>query len=773
MLNMAGLALGLAGVLFISIWIGHELSYDRFHEDHERIYRVEALLDWSDDPFVWAVAPGPLAADIRKDYPEVESAVHMLRGYRPVIKNKGQLMDAEDLYFVSPSFLNMFSFELLHGNRDRVLTEPYSIVLTESEAMKLFGKADVLGETLEINVLQLKDDNVFTVTGVIADPSSNSHLRPAYLLPFFILNEKTQGQNNWRMYNFPTYIKLKEGVDAENFNKKISRYLQTKDKEASGRMFLNPLNRLYLFRDPGFDDLAYPDGDKGPIGRVILFGVIGIALLLLACINFINLSTACGASRAKEIGIRKVSGAGRRQLVTSLFSESFIQTMASAVFSVIIVIALTPLFNRLTGLQTGINYLFNLRNIIIIIAVTVLTSLLAGLYPALVLSSFRPVKVLRSNTSDNTQGEGLRKILVVTQLIMSIVFIFSIIVMNRQIRFMQNTELGFDKEQVMVINPRVGFGNTDHLAEELVRIPGVNKVALGGNVPVNMGNWQALSEWDGNTDEKALKFHIMQVDDNYIDLLGINIGQGRQLMKGNAREEVIVNEAAIRLMGMKDPLGKKIRRNKRDYEIVGIADDFYFSKLTKEVAPVFIFKDDKWAYARLFLKLESGSGFALVDRISSVIKESDPTVPPNFYFLDDEVNRYYEQERRLSKLINIATILSIVISAIGLFSLTAYATRKRYKEIGVRKVHGAPVSGLLVMLQKQLGMLILIASIIALPLAYYIVNRWLENYARHIEVGVDFFALTLLSVIIIASLTVSYHTFRTTRLNPADVLRDE
>lgn len=773
LLNMAGLALGLAGVLFISIWIGHQMSYDRFHEDHERIYRVEALLDWGDDPFVWTVAPGQLAADITKDYPEVESAVRMRSGYRPVIKNEGQLMEAEELYFVSPEFLDMFSFELLQGNRDRVLNEPYSVVLTEGEAMKLFGRVDVLGETLVLKVLQLKGENVFTVTGVMTDPPSNSHLRPSYLLPYFMLSEKSQGHNNWRMYNFPTYIKLKEGVDAGPFNQKLASYLQTKDEKADGRMFLNPLDRLYLYRDPGFKDLAYPSAYKGPIGRVILFGVIGFALLLLACINFINLSTACGSSRAKEIGVRKVSGAGRNQLVTALFSESFIQTIASAVFSVIIVIALMPVFNRITDLQAGFNYLFSLRNIIIIVVVTLLAGILAGLYPALVLSSFSPVKVLRSNKSDNTQGEGLRKVLVVTQLVMSIVFIFSIMVMNRQIKFMQNSELGFDKEQVMVINPRLGFGHIDALAAELAGIAGVKKVALGGNVPVNMGNWQVLKKWDGNTAGKSFKFHLMQVDDNYIDLLGINIGQGRQLMEGRARDEVILNEAAVRMMGMNDPLGKKISRNNVDYEIVGITDDFYFRKLTEEVAPVFIFKDDTWAYARLFLKLEPGAGFALVDRISSVIKESDPTVPPDFYFLDDKVDRYYEQERRMNKLINTATILSIFISAIGLFSLTAYATRKRYKEIGVRKVHGAPVSGLLLMLQRQLGVLILVASVIALPLAYYIINRWLENYACHIEVGVGFFVFTLLSVIIIASLTVSYHTFRTTRLNPVDVLKDE
>lgn len=775
LLNMAGLALGLTGVLFISIWIGHELSYDRFHEDHERIYRVESLLKWTGrDPFVWTVVPAPLAVQISKDYPEVESFVRMLKGYRPVIKtDEKELMEADELYFTSPAFFDLFSFAMAEGNPESALQKPNSIVLSESEALRLYGTTDALGKTLSLNVLQLKDETLFTVRGVMADPPLNSHLRPSYLLPFSMLDEKSQRLQAWGSFNILTYLKLNEDVDAEVFNQKLATYLHSKSEKSRGRIFLNPLNRIHLYRDPGFKTFEHPSAEKGPISRVYMLTGIGLALLLLACINFINLSTAYGASRAREIGVRKVSGAGRRQLAGALFSESFLQTVLSAVLALVFVMMLLPLFNQLTGLEAGIASVFSLRNSLIILGVTLIAGLLAGLHPALVLSAFRPVKVLRSGGTDKQGGKGLRKILVAVQLMLAIIFIFCIVVMHRQNRFMQNVALGFNKEQVMVITPRLGFEEYHSLADDLSRLPGVDQVALGNNVPVNMGNWQILSEWEGNTEETKLKFCLMQVDDQYLDMLGINIGLGRDLMEGAARNEVIVNEAAVRMMGMHNPLGKIIRRSDQDYRIVGIADDFFFRKLTEEVSPVFIYKDDKWGFARIFLKLEAGYGNGLINKISAVVKESDPSVPPDYFFLDEEIDRYYEQEEKLSVLINIFTVLSILLSSIGLFSLSAFTSRKRYREIGIRKVYGARESGLLAMLQKQLLLLILISSSLALPVAYYIVNRWLENYAYHIKAGPVFALIALLSVVFIASITVSYHTFRASRLNPAKTLRQE
>ena len=767
-LNIVGLAMGLVGVIFISLWISHELSYDRFHKNAGSIYRIESLVDFTGEPFVWSVAPAPVGENIMKDFPEVESVIRMRETYMPVIKKDNEIIEAENLYYCSENFFSFFSYDLLRGSREDVLNEPYSIVLSESIARRLYGDDDPIGKTLMINNKQL-----LTITGVMADFPSNSHLKADYLLPFSLLDSETERLDKWGTFNFPTYIRLREGVDAEEFNIKLSAYLKSKDEGTKAQLFINPLTRLYLHKDPGLESLVYPSTDRGPISRVILFGIIGVVLLLIACMNFVNLSTAMGAERSREIGVRKASGAGRRQIITQLFGESFVQCIVSLILALVIILLLLPVFNRITGIDFSLAYLLEPGRIMMILLITVITALLAGAYPAVVLSSFKPVKVLKTNNGNNTSGLTLRKILVITQFVLSILFIFSILVMNRQISYMQSTNLGFNDDQVMVIYPKSSSTKVDIMAEEISTIPGVSGVATGTNVPVNMGNWQTLGKWDGNTANKKLKFHMMQVDDNYLDLLGMEIVEGRQLMKGPARAEVVLNEAAVNMMEMSDPLGKSIWRNDTQLEIVGLVKDFHFRKLKDEVQPVFIIKQDDWWAKRIFVKLEPGNIFRLTDRISAIVSKHDPDYPVRYIFLDEEVDRYYEEERRLSKLINISTLMSIIISAIGLFSLTAFAARKKSKEIGIRKAHGASSSGLTLMLQRQFGSLVIVSSLIALPAAYYIINRWLESYAYHIKINPVYFVVTFLIIAAIASLTIIFHTLRTARLNPADTLRDE
>ncbi len=768
LLNIAGLAMGLVGVIFISLWISHELSYDRFHKNSDSIYRIESLVDFTGEPFVWTVAPAPVGENIRKDFPEVESAIRMKRTYMPVIKKDNEIIEAENLYYCTENFFSFFSYELLRGSRETVLQDPYSMVLSESIAQRLFGDDDPVGKTLMFNHKQL-----LTVTGVMADPPSNTHLKADYLLPFSLLDSEAEGLDKWGTFNFPTYIRLREGVDPEEFNTKLSTYLKTKDEGSMAQLFINPLTRLYLYKDPGLESLVYPSTDRGPITRVILFGIIGVVLLLIACMNFVNLSTAMGAERSREIGVRKASGAGRRQIITQLFGESFVQCVVSLILALVVIILLLPVFNRITGIEFNLTYLLEPGRIMMILLITIITALLAGVYPAIVLSSFKPVKVLKASNGENTSGLTVRKILVITQFVLSILFIFSILVMNRQISYMQSTNLGFNEDQVMVIYPKAGSSRVDIMAGEISAIPGVRGVATGSNVPVNMGNWQVLGKWDGNTDNKKLKFHMMQVDDNYVDLLGMEIVEGRQLLKGPARAEVVLNEAAVNMMEISDPVGKSIWRNDTQYQIVGLVKDFHFRKLKDEVQPVFIFQQDERWTQRIFVKLEPGNNFRLTDRIAAIVSKHEPDYPVNYIFLDEEVDRYYEEERRLSKLINTATILSIIISAIGLFSLTAFAARKKSKEIGIRKAHGASSSGLLLMLQRQFGSLVIISSLIALPAAYYIINRWLESYAYHIKIEPVYFVITFLIIAAIASLTIMFHTLRTARLNPADTLRDE
>jgi len=765
---MAGLALGLASVIFIAIWVSHELSYDRFFKNADRIYRIESLINFSGDPSVWTITPAPVARALPADFPEVQDAVVLMPGYQRAIKIDDKLFSADNLYYTTHSYFNIFSTNVISGDPSKLLANPDEIVISRKIAGILFGDKDPIGKTLLFN-----DTDVLTVSGVIENSPSNSHLKVDYLVSFIILEKEGNNLDSWGRIDFITYVLLKEQTDPVQFNSKLAGYWQTKIKDFAGTLFINPLTRLYLYRDPGFESIKYPVSDKGPITRVIIFSVIGFVLLLLACINFINLSTAFASQRAKEIAVRKVNGASRRNLVFQLFGESLFQTSLATVAAIFIVILLLPVFVRVSGVEFDLSKLFSLRNIMIYLILTFFTGFVSGIYPALILSSFNPVRVIKPMPSDAVQGSGLRKMLVVIQIGLAIIFVFCILAINRQIRYMQQSDLGFDKESVMTMYPHIRPENIDAIAEQIENIPGVKKVALGGNVPVNMGNFNTIRKWEGNLSGKPLMFFMMQVDDNYLDLLDIRISEGRQFFKGTIGPEVIINEAAVKKMEMEDPLGKIIWLGDVRYTIVGIVKDFHFHTLKDEVKPVFIHKNKEWWAKRIFVKLEPGNHFRVVDQIVELVKKNSPGFPVQYMFLDQETAKYYDNERKLSTLINAATVLTIVISCIGLFSLTAFTIVKRRKEIGIRKAYGATIPEVMIMLQKDYGKLLLVTSLLALPVGYYIITKWLESYVNHIRLTPVYFITAFLIIVAITALTLGFHIIKAAYMNPADTLRNE
>lgn len=768
LLNISGLALGLASVIFISIWVSHELSYDRFFTNADRIYRVESLINFSGDPSVWTITPAPVAEAVKNDFPEVEDAVVLQAGYQRAIKADDKLFTADNLYYTNHSYFNIFSTNVISGDRSRLLNGPDEIVISRKIATVLFGDKDPIGKSVLF-------DNTYllNVTGVIENSPTNTHLKVDYLVSFSLLEKEGNDVKSWGRIDFITYILLKKQINPVEFNTKLSGYWQSKITGFSATLFINPLTRLYLYRDPGFKSIKYPYTDKGPITRVILFSIIGFVLLLIACINFVNLSTAFASQRAKEIGVRKVNGASKSNLVIHLFGESLLQTSIATAAALLLVILLLPVFAKVSGVEFNISELFSLGNLLIYVILTLFTGFLSGLYPALILSSFNPVKVIKPMPEDGVQGSGLRKILVVIQFGLAIIFIFCILVINRQIRFMQQSDLGFDKDRVMTMYPHVKPETVDVIAEQIEKISGVNQVALGGNVPVNMGNFSTFNKWDGNISGKPLMFYMMQVDDKYLDLLDIKISEGRQFLKGTNAAEVIINETAVKKMEMEEPLGKVIWRGDERYTIVGIVKDFHFHKLKEEIKPVFIYKNKDWWAKRIFVKIDPGNHFKVVGKIVEIVEKYSPGFPVNYMFLDQETDKYYDNERKLSTLINSATILSIVISCIGLFSLTAFTIRKKRKEIGIRKAYGATIPAVLIMLQKEFGKLILISSIIALPAGYYIIKQWLHSYSSHISLTPYYFLAAVIIIVMISALTLIFHTIKAASMNPADTLRNE
>jgi putative ABC transport system permease protein len=766
-LNIAGLALGLTGVIFIAIWVTHELSYDRFYKNAERIYRVESLLNMTADPSVWQITPAPVAEALRNDFPEVEDATVLRTGFHRSVKVDDRLFTTQNLYFTDHSYFKVFTPRIISGDTSSLLTGPDQIVISRHIAEVLFGSKDPVGSTVLFNTRE-----VLTVTAVIEDSPTNTHLKVDYLVPFSLLKKEDPQLESWGRVNFITYVLLKEKADPVQFNEKLAGYWKIKNTGISGKFFINPLTRIYLYRDPGLSTEKYPYNDQGTIARVILFSVIGLVILLIACINFINLSTAFASQRAKEIGVRKVNGASRTNLVLQLFGESLFQTSLATAVALVLVILLLPVFVRISDVEFQLSELFSFKNILIYITLTLFTGLIAGMYPALVLSSFTPVKVIKAMPEDASQGSGLRRILVIVQFALAFVFIFCIIIINRQLSFMQKYDLGFDKERVMVIYPNVR-ARTEAIAEQIEKIPGVNQVALGGNVPVNMGNFSTFSKWDGNTDGQPLIFLMMQVDDKYLDLLDIKLINGRNFYKGTIADEVIVNETAAKRMNMEDPLGKSVWRGDKRYAIVGIVRDFHTHALREEIQPVFIFKSEDWWSKWIFVKLDPGNHFQLTGKIVDLVTRNEPGFPANYIFLEEETGKYYDNEKRLSTLVNAATVLTIVISCIGLFSLTAFTIRRKQKEIGVRKAYGATITTVLIMLQKEFGRLILISCIIAVPAGNYIIKQWLSSYTSKITISPLYFLAAVMTIVIISALTLIWHSYKAASANPARTLRNE
>ncbi len=768
LINIAGLALGIASVLFISIWVLHELSYDKFYRNADRIYRVESLLDFTGDPFVWTVTPAPLAEGMVKDFPEVEATAVLQKGYNPTLKVSEEVYYASNFYYASPSVFDIFSFKLISGNEELALSDPYSIVISEEIAEHYFGSVNPVGRTI---LLWNKD--LLTITGILKNTPSNSHLKIDYMIPFGLLHEKGEDLDRWDRYDFLTYVLLHEGVDEEKFNLKLGEYLKSKNSETKGVLFLNPLTRIHLYRDPGLGSIVYPTDEREPVSNVILLSAIGLIILVIACINYINLSTAFAVQRANEIGVRKVAGASKGNLMTQLFGESLIQSVVAMILALIMVVLLLPLFNKLVGIDFTFAGLLNPKNLLLLSGILIFTGIIAGIYPAIIISSFKPITSLKNFDGQYGQGSALRKTLVIAQFILSITFIFSVLVMKEQINFMQNQDMGFDKEELMVVYPRTSTEKTDILTEQIAGVPGVSGVALGGNIPVDMGNFSTLGKWDGNLSGKKLYFHMMQVDDRYLDLLGIKVISGRQFLKGSIADEVIINETAVRMMEMTDPLGKHIWNGDKRYRIAGIVRDFHFRSLREEINPVFIYKDAKWWSKMIMIKLEKGDHSKTVEKISGLVKESAPNYPVRYIFLDEQIDQYYKEEQKLETIIDLATLLAIVISCMGLFGLSAFTIRKKRKEIGIRKVYGASQIWMVFSLSKEYARLIFIAAIVALPIAYYMIRMWLLSFSYRIDIHPVFFLLSLLLATAIALVTVGFQTVKAANMNPAESIRDE
>ncbi|WP_266368335.1 ABC transporter permease [Tellurirhabdus rosea] len=779
LLNMTGLALGIACCLLIALYVYDEWSYDRFHRHADQIYRVVETQQQADGEYEVAVTPGPLAPTIKSDFPEVVEVARYGR-WSGLMKYGKQVFEEPALYFADNSLLRMFDFPLVKGNLRTVLTRPDELVMTETAARKYFGEGWQQNPSVIGSVLRMNDQQNFRVVGILKDVPANSHLQFGILLSFEYAAADPWNYA-WGSNNFHTYVQLRPGTDAAAFREKLKGQLIRYNPKTETKLALQRMTDIHLHSRFAFNtDNWTPRGD---IFYVRLFATVGLIVLLIACVNFINLSTARSARRAREVGVRKTIGAFRWHLVLQFLGESALLTVAAVAAAVLLASALLPLFNELTGKQLSLNYVggpFWLSLGVLTVAVSVL----AGLYPAVFLSGYRPAEVLKGGgllalgqSVRSRRSFGLRQMLVVGQFGLSLVLIIGTVFIFNQLRYMQQKSLGFEKSQLLYV--RMG-GNLRQQAarfkEELLRQSSIQAATTTTSTLVDVANESNIA-WEGGPAEVDFLVTQMNVDPDFLPTVGMKLASGRnfRIQAAGAEPSFLVNETAARRMGLtaRTALNKRVEFWGTKGRIVGVVRDFHFRPLNVPIAPFILRYAPAEPYFQLLVRTRPGRTPEALAQIQALYARFEKDAPLSYGFVNEELDRQYRAEERTGQIMKYFAGLAIFVSCLGLFGLSTFTAEQRTKEIGIRKVLGASVASVVALLSKDFLKLVLIAFGLASPVAWWAVNRWLQNFAYRIDTEWWVFALAGLLAIAIALLTISFQSLKAALVNPASSLRKE
>lgn len=768
LINLTGLSTGLACTLLIYLWVTDELKIDQFHEKGGQLYQVMENRIQADRIWTAESTSGLLAESMLKDFPEVEYAVVTTWADVVTLTRDEKDVRAAGRY-VGSDYFNAFSFELVQGDKNKVLRDKKSVVLSDELAMKLFNTTEgVIGKT----VIH-QHDREYIVSGIFRKTPSHSSEKFDFLLSFEEFRSFEWVGINWRNTSPRTYIVLKEGTDIDQFNGKIADYIvkKTNGEITYRTMFIRPYSDAYLYNE-------YENGVQagGRITYVKLFSIIAIFIVVIACINFMNLSTAKASRRIKEVGIKKAIGAGRRALVMQYMGESMLIAFLSLTIAIILVTVSLPQFNEITGKQLLLYFDANL--IMSVIGLTFITGLIAGSYPALFLSGFRPATVLRGKINGFT-GEGwARKGLVVFQFVLSVILIVSVIVVYRQVEYVQSKNLGYDKDNVIYFRREGSLWQHQNLESFLLQVKNIPGITHASSISHDMtghnsGTWGL--QWEGKNPDDRTEFENVPVNYGMLELLGIEMVEGRTFSKEFPSDSmaIIINEAGIKFMGMKDPIGKKvILWDQYEMHIVGVARDFHFESLHQKVKPLF-FRLNQNNTRHIMVKIEAGAKGDVVGKLQEFYQSFNPGFPFEYKFIDQEYQAQYEAENRIAVLSRYFAGLAILISCLGLFGLAAFTAERRLKEIGIRKILGSSDLGIMYLLSGDFTRMVITAIFIGLPLSYLITDKWLENFEYRIPLQIWYFAGAGLIALFIAWFTVGLQTVRAARINPSECLRDE
>lgn len=778
LINVIGLASGLACAIFIFLWIQDEYQMDRFHAKDQQLYQVMQNFPIAGGFETTEYQPGPLAQALREEFPEVESAITVCpplgsAGNKGVISNGEKHAKASELY-VDPEFFQIFSFPLAVGDPEWVLKNKDAVVISKKLANQLFPSSEeAIGQAIE----WFRGDTtiLFTVTGVFKDISAQSTLQFDVLLSYPSLAENSEHLRTWANSDPYTYAVLKPGVNIEALNDKISTYLQEKVSASvedpnyrfTGTAFVQPFSDRYLFN-------RYENGRPagGRIGYVKLFATIAFFLLLIACINFMNLSTAKAIHRAKEIGVKKVIGAQRSSLISQYLTEALLITLLAAIVALVLVYALLPQFNGITGKE--IVFRPTLTVLIGLSTIITLTGLLAGSYPSLYLSKFQPAKIFKGKLTRGVREYWMRKGLVVFQFTISLVLIIAVILVYQQIEFIQNINLGYNNERILTLKQDGNLRNQfPAFKTSLEALPGIEAVTtFRHDLTGDFGSTSGV-QWEGQAEGQRIEFGNLEADYGLMEVMEIQLVEGRTFSPDFATEQnkIIFNKAAIKAMGLKEPIGQKIMLWGEPREIIGVAQDFHFESLYEKVKPCMIrFSPNN---ENILVKLQPGSPKEAIVAIEETYQKFNEGLAFEYRFLDDDYQRLYASEQRISRLSRYFAALAIIISCLGLFGLAAFTAERRAKEISIRKILGASAASIVQLLSRDFTRTVLLALLVGIPISYLLSQYWLQSFAYHIEIKAWYFLGAGLLLLLIAWSTVGIQTLKAARTNLIQALKDE
>lgn len=777
LINVLGLTIGITCSLFLFMYILNELSYDRYHKQGENIYRIVSNVKEPDDAFTWAVTQMPLAEEIRDNYPEVLGAVRFFNMSRDLFKVGEKEFYEENFLFADSTVFDMFTYEFIAGDPQTALDGPLSIVLTESVAKKYFSDpAAALNQSIRANRRQ--ED--FKITGIIRDVPVNSHFRFGALIS---RSSRAQFQGSWGNFGVRTYIQLPAGYDLGKMQGTLDKIVKEKVNPVFAEVGVKVQYSLQRITDIHLHSKIQDEAEGGgDISYIYIFSAVAAFMLIIACINYMNLATARSANRAKEVGLRKVMGSQRGQLMAQFLTESVLMAAMAMFISILLIYLLLPYFNTLSNKQIPFSYLLQPPVAVTLAAIVFVTGILGGSYPAFYLSGFNPVQVLKGKLSARGGSQLLRKSLVIAQFGLSIFMLVSTMVVFDQLQFLREKDLGFDKENVVRLNlsNREMQRKGDVLVNRLRQLP---EVSAAGKADASPGEGigkllMRVEDADGKMVDRGVD--LFGADYDFVQAMGMSIVQGRNFSKenpGDTLHAVLVNESMVKRMNWKDPLGKKFVSDGQagpiERQVIGVIKDYNQNSLYEEIEPLMVLLATETNY--VFVRLKEGDVRSSIMSVERAWKEIIPTVPFEFVFLDADLDGQYKADEKRSQIFTVFSMLTIVIACLGLLGLAAFTTEQRTKEIGIRKVVGASINSLVVLVSSEFFVLVSIGMLLAFPAAWYFTDHWLENFAYRIELPNEWstFLVSALLAFLITLVTVGYHVIRAARLNPVRSLRDE